>query len=173
MSTKPLVFVAMPFGKKPDATRSRTIDFDAVYEKGIKPALARFDVDCIRADEERSGGVIHLPMFERLLLAEIVIVDVTIDNANVFYELGVRHAARPASTIIISGKDGSLPFDIAMIRAVPYQLEDGTLSDAGAAALGDALAIRIEDALTKAETADSPLFQLIPTFPGIDLPRGV
>jgi len=49
----------------------------------------------IRADEERGGGIIHKPMYERLLLAEIVIADLTFASANVFSELGVRHAARP------------------------------------------------------------------------------
>jgi hypothetical protein len=171
MSIRPLVFVAMPFGTKPDGTRTVMIDFDAIYERAIKPALARFDVDAIRADEERSGGVIHLSMFERLLLAEVAVVDVTIDNANVFYELGVRHAARPGTTIITSGKDGGLPFDIAMLRAIPYRLTDGVLSPESAAAFTEALALRIGDAIVRSDAADSPLFQLIPGFPGIALPR--
>jgi hypothetical protein len=92
----------MPFGKKKEPQRRDEVDFDQIYERGIKPAVRRFDIDCIRADEERSGGVIHLPMFERLLLAEIAIVDVTLANPNVYYELGVRHASRPRTTISIS-----------------------------------------------------------------------
>ncbi|MEA2784848.1 MAG: hypothetical protein QOF71_952 [Candidatus Eremiobacteraeota bacterium] len=171
MSLRPLVFVAMPFGTKPDAARTVMIDFDAIYERAIKPALARFDVVALRADEERSGGVIHLPMFERLLLAEVAVVDVTIDNANVFYELGVRHAARPQTTIITSGKEGALPFDIAMLRAIPYRLAGGVLSPESAAAFSDALAARLGEALARSAGADSPLFQLIPGFPGITLPR--
>jgi hypothetical protein len=125
MVLRPLVFVAMPFGVKLDALRVTSIDLDTIYEKGIKPALSDLDVDFIRADEERTGGMIHVPMFGRLLLAEVAIVDVTIDNANVFYELGVRHAAKPRSTIIVSGKNGPLPFDIANLRAIPYELDDG------------------------------------------------
>jgi tetratricopeptide (TPR) repeat protein len=171
---RPIVFVAMPFGKKPDQTRSCVIDFDRIYEQGIRPAVARFPLDVIRADEERSGGVIHKPMFERLLLAEIAIVDATTQNANVFYELGVRHAARPRSTIIVSASEGALPFDIAMIRTVPYTLENGTLTDENAAAFADALAGRLEAALADLQGGDdSPLFQLIPKFPGIELPHEV
>ena len=149
-----------------------TIDFDAIYEGAIKPALARFDVDAIRADEERSGGVIHLSMFERLLLAEVAVVDVTIDNANVFYELGVRHAARPGTTIITSGKDGGLPFDIAMLRAIPYRLDRRRAfrrrpprRSRKRSPSASATRSRVPAA------ADSPLFQLIPGFPGIALPR--
>jgi tetratricopeptide (TPR) repeat protein len=170
---RPLVFVAMPFGKKLDQSRSYEIDFDRIYEKGIRPAAVRFPVDIIRADEERSGGVIHKPMFERLLLAEIAIVDATTHNANVFYELGVRHAARPRSTIIVSTSEGPLPFDIAMIRTVPYKLERGVLTDENAAAFADALSLRLERALSDIQRPedDSPLFQLIPKFPGIELPH--
>jgi hypothetical protein len=169
----PLVFVAMPFGKKWDRTRAYEIDFDDIYERGIKPATARFALECIRADEERSGGIIHLTMFERLLLAEITIVDVTANNPNVFYELGVRHAALPRSTIIIAADEKTLPFDIAIIRAVPYKLEEGRLTDENARALVEALAQRLGDALDEATSKDSPLFHLIPQFPGIQLPHDV
>jgi hypothetical protein len=168
MVLRPLVFVAMPFGVKPDALHVTSIDFDAIYEKGIKPALSDLDVDFIRADEERTGGMIHVPMFARLLLAEVAIVDVTIDNANVFYELGVRHAARPRSTIIVSGKNGPLPFDIANLRAIPYELENGQLTEAAAAAFVNALRARVADAIVYGATdQDSPLFQLFADFPGV------
>ncbi len=160
----------MPFGKKRDARQPYEIDFDRVYELGIKPAFEGLPVDYIRADEERGGGMIHLPMFERLLLAEIAIVDVTSENANVFYELGVRHAARPHSTIILRGGDGGLPFDINMMRAVTYKLDGGILSEAAGAELAKALAARLETALSAVESKDSPLFQLIPSYPGITLP---
>src|ERR1700692_4369269 len=110
---KPLVFVAMPFGLKWDVTHSFQIDFDHVYERGIKPAVDLEELEVIRADEEQGGGVIHLPMFERLLLAEIAIVDVTNQNANVFYELGIRHAARPRSTIIVAANEKRRPLDSA------------------------------------------------------------
>ncbi len=168
MVVRPLVFVAMPFGTKPDSMHIGTIDFDAIYENGIKPALSGLDVDFIRADEERTGGMIHVPMFARLLLAEVAIVDVTIDNANVFYELGVRHCAKPRSTIIVSGKNGPLPFDIANLRAIPYELADGRLTENGAAAFVKALRDRVSDAIALgASDEDSPLFQLFANFPGV------
>jgi hypothetical protein len=78
--TKPLCFVLMPFGKKPDAD-GRTIDFDAVYEQFIKPAIGTAGLESIRADEEVVGGIIHKPMFERLLLCEFAVADLTTANA--------------------------------------------------------------------------------------------
>jgi len=48
-----------------------------------------------------SGAIIHKPMFERLVLCEYAVADLTIANANVFYELGIRHSVRTWSTVLI------------------------------------------------------------------------
>ena len=62
-------------------------------------------------------------MFERLILCEYAVADLTTANANVFYELGVRHAVRPWSTVLLFAEGGSqLPFDVAPLRALPYSL---------------------------------------------------
>ena len=63
--TRPYCFVAMPFGRKTDATGT-TVEFDAVYEQIIEPAIEDAGLQPIRADGERVGGIIHKPMFERL-----------------------------------------------------------------------------------------------------------
>lgn len=170
---KPLLFVVMSFGKKKDPKGTHEIDFDRVYELAIKPAAEAIDLEVIRADEERSGGIIHVPMFERLLLAEIVIADVTISNPNVFYELGVRHCARPRSTILIYAKEDQLPFDVCMIRSLPYTLENGILTEKEAEKLKGQIMQKLLDAKKDQEVTDSPLFQLISDFPGIKLPHEV
>src|SRR6516162_2590001 len=126
--TKPLCFVLMPFGRKPDAD-GRIIDFDAVYEQFIKPAIEAAELESIRADEERVGGIIHKPMFERLILCEFAVADLTTANANVFYELGVRHAVRPASTVLLFSGNSRLPFDVDLLRALPYWLTSAGLPD--------------------------------------------
>jgi MAP3K TRAFs-binding domain len=172
-SLRKLLFVAMPFGSKPDPSHRFEIDFDAVYERCIKPATEEADLDVIRADEETLGGIIHKPMYERLLLAEIVIADLTLANANVFYELGIRHAARPRSTILIFAKTSQLPFDVAPVRAIPYELgKKGELSGAAAEELENTLAERLVEA-KESESVDSPLFQLLDDYPGISLPHAV
>ena len=99
----PFCFVLMPFGKKPDNGRL-DIDFDSVYYDLIFPAIEEAGLKPIRADEEKVGGIIHKPMFERLILCEYAVVDFTTGNPNVFYELGVRHAARPYSTVFCMQK---------------------------------------------------------------------
>lgn len=112
----------MPFGQKPSPS-GRLIDFDAVYQELIAPAIAAAKLEPLRADEEMTGRIIHKPMFERLILCEYAVADLTTANANVFYELGLRHAVRPSSTILLFAKDASqLPFDVAPLRALPYAL---------------------------------------------------
>src|SRR5437867_7797150 len=120
--TLPLCFVLMPFGIK-TGPNGLLIDFDSVYQQLIAPAIREAKLESLRADEEMSGGIIHKPMFERLVLCEFAVADLTTANANVFYELGVRHAVRPASTILLFAEGaGQLPFDVALLRALPYAL---------------------------------------------------
>ena len=119
-------FILMPFGKKTDA-RGVEIDFDTVYERLIKPAVADAGLEPVRADEEMVGGFIHKPMYERLLLSEFAIADLTTANANVFYELGVRHTARPYHTLSLFEKHSTLPFDVQPLRAITYEVDGNGL----------------------------------------------
>ncbi len=158
----------MPFGRRDEPGGARVVDFDLLYDNCVRPAAEVADVAVIRADEETLGGIIHRPMYERLLLAEIVIADLTFANPNVFYELGVRHAARPRSTVLTYAKVGSLPFDVAPIRALPYELDDeGGLVDPDA--LQEQLGERLKIARTE-DSADSPLFQLLDGYEGVTFP---
>ena len=161
---RPLCFVLMPFGKKPGAGGAM-IDFDAVYRDLIAPAIEEAELEPLRADEEMTGGIIHKPMFERLILCEYAVADLTTANANVFYELGIRHAVRPWSTVLIFDEASRLPFDVAPLRAFPYRLTpEGVPKDI--ASTKAALADRLREA-RKAVT-DSPIFQLVDGFPEID-----
>ena len=162
--TIPLCFVLMPFGKKPDASGS-LIDFDAVYRDLIAPAIKAAEMEPLRADEEVIGGIIHKPMFERLILCEYAVADLTTANANVFYELGLRHGVRPASTVLVFAEGGGqLPFDVAPLRAIPYKLGlDG--KPASTASDRETLATRLREA--RKATIDSPVFQLVDGFPDI------
>jgi tetratricopeptide (TPR) repeat protein len=164
----PLCFVLMPFGKKPDASGA-LVDFDAVYRDLIAPAIADAELDPLRADEEMAGGIIHKPMFERLILCEYAVADLTTANANVFYELGVRHAVRPATTVLLFAEGSRLPFDVAQLRALPYRLQaDGMPANVDHDRA--ALARRLLDAHKAAGDPgkDSPIYQLVENYPDID-----
>lgn len=164
-----ICFVDMPFGKKTDLKSGIEVDFDQVYRNGIEPAIEKAGLEPIRGDQEETGGIIHRAMFARLLLSEYVIADMTAANPNVFYELGIRHTARPYTTIPIFATIGAPPFDVNMVRAIPYKLEDGRLTDEAAAALIAAIGARIAAAKRTPVDKDSPLFELFPEFAGIEM----
>jgi tetratricopeptide (TPR) repeat protein len=113
------VFVAMPYGKKDG------IDFDQVYADYIKPALESVKFEVFRADEENRAGSIHEDMFQELLLADLVVADLSIDNPNVWYELGVRHALRPRGVLQVQCARDYMPFDVYSQRTLRYHIKDG------------------------------------------------
>jgi hypothetical protein len=161
MSYRAICFVIMPFGRKPDSS-GREIDFDRVYKDVIEPAIGDVGFDPVRADEEVNAGLIHKAMYERLMLSEYAVADLTIFNPNVYYELGVRHAVRPQTTVLISADESRLPFDVGHLRTLPYRLDEkGQPKDAAAARA--ALAKRLDDCKLHGET-DSPLFKLLEGF---------
>lgn len=161
----PLCFVLMPFGKKLGAAGT-VINFDAVYKELIAPAISEAGLEPLRADEEMTGGIIHKPMFERLILCEYAVADLTTANANVFYELGVRHAVRQWSTVLLFTEGSTqLPFDVAPLRALPYRLSpEGKPADLHV--VKHALVERLNEA--KSANIDSPIFQLVEGFPEVD-----
>lgn len=88
MEQGPLCFIIMPFGEKKGLSGRGKINFDSIYKEGIEPAVRDAGMVPVRADEERTGGIIHQAMFERLVLCEFALADLTTANANVFYERG-------------------------------------------------------------------------------------
>lgn len=123
---KKTCFVVMGFGKKTDYQSGRVLDLDKSYHYIIKPAAEEAGLDCKRADEIIHSGLIDVPMYEQLLIADVVIADISTANANAFYELGVRHALRPFTTITIAEDKMLFPFDVSHLAIRKYQhLGDG------------------------------------------------
>lgn len=168
MSRRPLCFVLMPFGSKPDPSGGPDIVFDQIYEKAIRPGIEDAGMQPIRADEEEVGGIIHRAMFERLLICTYALADLTTGNANVLYELGVRHTARPGTTLTIFATSTPLPFDVRMLRTAPYDLGEGNrFGDPESEALRACIGKHLR-ALRRANEqdliSDSPLYQLLPAW---------
>lgn len=125
-------FVVMGFGEKVDLASGRKLNLDASYYNLIKPAVEEAGLECYRADEIVHSGSINVPMYERILTADLVIADLSTSNSNAFYELGVRHALRPYTTIIIAEDQFKFPFDLAqiMIRTYKHLGDDIGVSEA-------------------------------------------
>ncbi|RYG34066.1 MAG: DUF4071 domain-containing protein, partial [Chitinophagaceae bacterium] len=80
----------------------RKLNLDATYEHLIKPVFEDLGIKCIRASDVRHSGIIDVPMYQNIYKADIVVADISTLNANAIYELGVRHALRPYTTIVIA-----------------------------------------------------------------------
>jgi hypothetical protein len=154
---KKTCFVIMGFGKKTDYKTGRTLDLDASYRSMIKPAVEEAGLECIRADEIVHSGVIDVPMYQQILKADVVVADLSTGNGNAFYELGVRHAMRPYTTIIIAEDQFVYPFDVnhTVIRMYKHLGDD----------IGFTEVMRFRDVLKKAikeisdkPTTDSPVY---------------
>lgn len=131
----PRVFVVMPFGVKEvqpatpgtDGNPTRPaleVNFDDIYKFLIAPALTKAKCLPFRADEELGAGDIRTDMFFELVTADVVLADISILNANVFYELGVRHGVAPRGVFMLHAGCSRRPFDVAPDRTFDY---DGTL----------------------------------------------
>lgn len=112
-------FIAMPYGTK------EGIDFDRIYADYLRPALEAAGLEVFRADEEEAAGSILTDMFQELLVADLVVAELTLDNPNVWYELGVRHALRSRGVILVQSARDKQPFDIYTERKLRYSLKDG------------------------------------------------
>jgi hypothetical protein len=117
-------FVAMPFGKK-SSHDGTIIDFNAIYNNLLKPAIEAAGLAVFRADQEQTAGDIKTDMFQELLIADLVVADLTLDDPNVWYELGVRHALRVRGIVLINGCGDKQLFDTYTDRKLNYNLKDG------------------------------------------------
>src|SRR5262245_31172947 len=118
-------FVIRPFGKKKDSA-GKEFDFDAIQTGVIGPALAESGFTGSTTGEIIDAGNIREDMFALILEADLVVCDITLLNANVFYELGIRHALRRKGTLLIKhvGSADSPPFDLLTDRYIAYDLGD-------------------------------------------------
>lgn len=143
-------FVARSFGTK------RGIDFERVHRELIGPALARVGAGGGTTGEIIEAGNIREDMFEQLVSADLVVADVSIHNANVFYELGIRHAARSRATVLIRASVDEVPFDLRTDRYLAY--------DPAAPGETTEQLVRVLNATLAGEQSDSPVFKLLDRF---------
>jgi hypothetical protein len=147
-------FIVRPFGTK------NGIDFDRVERELIRPAIEKAGFTGGTTGEILEQGNIREDMFEELLIADLVIADMSIHNANVFYELGIRHALRDKRTFLIKSKGDEVPFDLKTDR---YRSYDASNPAASVDILAKAL-----KATWDSQERDSPVYQLLPALEPVD-----
>jgi hypothetical protein len=154
-------FVIRPFGKKKDRA-GREIDFEDISEALIEQALKNVELGGGTTGEIIQAGNIREDMFGLIPKADLVVCDITILNANVFYELGIRHALRTKRTVLIRGAPSAddVPFDILTDRYLEYELDKPK-------EWVDALTETLRATLAS-EATDSPVFKMLPNLPEAD-----
>jgi tetratricopeptide (TPR) repeat protein len=158
--SRPHAFVVMPFGQRKDADGNE-IYFDEIYQDLIKPALESAGFEPFRADEESISGDILTDMFQELLLADLVVVDMSIDNANVFYELGVRHAFRKRGIVHIQAGRTHMPFDVFNVRTTLYHIGEDGKPDCLSSDLKNLTAVTRATWASDHDAVHSPIFNLL------------
>lgn len=158
-----ICFVVMGFGKKMDYENSKEVDLDRIYKKVIKEVFNKEDLtdyELIRADEIAGSSIIDVSMYTLLMKADLVIADITTLNPNAIYELGVRHALKPYSTIIMAEEKCRIPFDLNHSRFLVYKEIGENLDDNEAHEIREQLKGFI--AASEKKEPDSPLYTFLP-----------
>src|ERR1035438_1503468 len=136
--------MVMPFGRRPtdrsEADVPAKVDFDILWFNVYRPVLQGLGYRPVRADAD-VGSLIIKEMLQRLVLGDIVVADLTLPNANVYYEVGVRHAARKTGCILTAADWAKPVFDLAQMRQVRVRL--------GGARVGESSAITARAHLTE------------------------
>ena len=121
-------FVVMPFGIKPVNDGSgRVYDFDKVYRVIMRRAIQQAGLEPIRADERKGANIIHTDMFKDLRDQSVVLADLSLENPNVFYELGIRHVMSSKGTVLMCRAGSELPFDVKLSRVIFYKYDGESL----------------------------------------------
>ncbi|HSW11966.1 MAG TPA: hypothetical protein VLI06_03950, partial [Solimonas sp.] len=162
--TKPLCFMIMPYGKKPTLAEAgkgpAEIDFDALWDRAYVPVIKQLGYQPVRADQD-SGALIINQMLERLYFSDLVLADMTIANGNVYYEVGIRHAAQPTGCVLLAADWSRQLFDVAQMRTIRYPLPEGAVLPETAAAIQAA----IQPKILELASGRSPMHMSIKGYP--------
>jgi hypothetical protein len=120
MAERPICFVISPIGKEGSEARGRA---DKVLKHVITPVADECGYEAIRADKISEPGMITTQVINHILNDPLVVADLTGHNANVFYELAVRHATRKPYLQIIQ-KGEPIPSDVAGMRTIDLDHTD-------------------------------------------------
>src|SRR5580700_8905875 len=157
---RPICFMIMPYGTKttsalPGSAAPDKVDFDRLWEAALRPAIDKAGYEPVRANED-IGALIIQEMIERLAISDLVLADVSIPNGNVYYEVGIRHAAQRQGCIMTGALWSKPLFDIDQMRQIRYPLPTESISDETA---GEIMKI-VEAAIPIMGAGDSPFYQV-------------
>jgi len=91
-------------------------------EKIIKTAIEQCGMEYVRGDLTNRPGSIMAQVVHEIRRASVVIADITENNPNVFYELGVAHEIKGPDRVVILTQniDPARAFDVHQFRQLVY-----------------------------------------------------
>jgi hypothetical protein len=168
----PIAFMVMPFGRRPTGRREADVpaevDFDLLWFRVYRLVLQEIGYRPVRADAD-VGSLIITEMIQRLVLGDLVVADLTLPNANVYYEVGVRHAARKTGCVLTAADWARPVFDLAQMRQVRFPLADGLVDETTATTAR----AHLTKGLRRLMEAVSPVFAGVPGYPADSDPQRV
>ena len=168
-ASKPTCFVVQGFGKKTDYTTGKEFNLDNSYNI-IKMAVEAAGLECVRADEIVHSGTIDVPMYERLLNADLVVADLSTYNVNAAFELGVRYALKPYATVVLAEEGFKNPFDISHVAIRRYKHDGEDVGFKEANRLMTELKAAIAGIISANQT-DSPVYTYLPNLQPPQTPK--
>src|SRR6185437_325968 len=145
---------------EPSSKAPGEVDFNALWDRAFAPTIVALGYEPVRADQD-TGALIINQMLERIYFADLVLADMTIPNGNVYYEVGVRHAARKTGCVLLAADWSKQLFDAAQMRTLRYPMPEGNITDATAAGIASA----IRDSIAKLALGASPMNEAIKGYP--------
>lgn len=153
-------FVIMPYG---GTDQERVREFKRVFRYLIQDSIDNYDskAEIIRQDYASEGGYIIRNVIDNLATADVVVADLSYNNWNVAYELGLRHVMSKYGTVLICNDQTELPYDIKQMNVIIYPAKDWIDS---AEEISDQITKAIGNAM-KQVRSDSPVFDVYPSLP--------
>ena len=121
--------------------------------------IEELNYEPIRADQD-VGSLIVQEMIERLAYSDLVLAEMTLLNANVYYEVGVRQAAQREGCVLIAANWARQAFDVDQMRRVTYALPEGAITDESAASIRATL----KEEIRKRQSGITLVFQALPGY---------
>ena len=158
-----ICFVIMPFSASDTCTEAQ---WNAIFEGVIKPAVEASSYNCRRSAATR-GNLIKA-IVQDLDASWVVLADLTDQNPNVFYELGVRHALKDRTILIAQDRD-DIPFDLQSYanHVYDWKTEDGKKQ------FFDQIKALLEDVDQNPNRADNPVSDFLESSVRGEQPRAV
>ncbi len=153
-------FVIMPIKTEGSEEHSH---FKGLYDVILKPTVTSLGFEVLRSDEVQRSGAITKDIILRLAEADLVIVDITDLNPNVFYEMGVRHSLRSQGTVMLVDelRTSDIPFDLSAYRVIKFKGELTGFERLRREILGFVEAFLAGDA----DRRDNPVHDALPALP--------